>query len=136
MTESIDTSNLVPKGVKFVETIAVAAGVSCDTYRPDGSEDWDAAIVTVYAGHKTPLQRVLRGIRTIETYQAGVGKLEIVRKTGKLAVFHFDASAEPLPIEVEVGELMQWRASPDSPLVFLETCWPPYQDGRYQNLPG
>ncbi len=29
---------------------------------------------------------------------------------------------------------MQWQADPNSPLEAYEICYPPYQDGRYENL--
>ena len=31
---------------------------------------------------------------------------------------------------------MQWEASKNSNLVFYEVCYPPYQDGRFENLAG
>ena len=29
---------------------------------------------------------------------------------------------------------MQWEADKDSDLVAYEICFPPYEDGRYQNI--
>ena len=33
-----------------------------------------------------------------------------------------------------IGEIMQWQADKDSPLVAYEICIPPYEDGRYENI--
>lgn len=37
-------------------------------------------------------------------------------------------------IDVQIGEQMQWAAEPESDLVFAEVCFPPYEDGRYENI--
>lgn len=40
----------------------------------------------------------------------------------------------PLPFEIAVmiNDVMQWQA--DSDLVLYEICFPPYEDGRFQNF--
>ena len=37
-------------------------------------------------------------------------------------------------IDVMIGEVMQWRTTGNVDLIFYEICFPPYADGRYQNL--
>jgi len=57
--------------------------------------------------------------------------------------FEFKAGGEtivyraekPLLIEVSIGEIMQWEADKESDLHVFEVCYPPYEDGRYENLP-
>ena len=44
-------------------------------------------------------------------------------------------SKSPFSIDVKVGDTMQWKADLNSRLVVYEVCYPPYADGRYENLP-
>lgn len=37
-------------------------------------------------------------------------------------------------ITVNIGDVMQWEAAPDSSLVAYEICYPPYEEGRYEEL--
>ena len=121
--------------VTYVETMRVKDGVECDTYSfvSDGSED--LAIVRVTKGFKTPLQRILKGTKTIEGYIRGSGTLTVTSKDRSIKIYSFsqEADANPNPeIEVHIGELMQWSAKTD--LTFYEICEPPYEDGRFENL--
>jgi len=43
-------------------------------------------------------------------------------------------SEEPIVVTVGVGEIMQWKADKESGLAVYEICFPPYEDGRYENL--
>ncbi|MBI3342168.1 hypothetical protein HY024_03530 [Candidatus Curtissbacteria bacterium] len=83
---------------------------------------------------KTPLQRVLNGDKTIEGYIEGKGKLTITKPDGKKIVHVVGESSKPLELNVKVGEIMQWQASPSSTLTAYEVCYPPYKDGRYENI--
>ena len=114
--------------VKFVETIVVKEGVSCDVYEYTDSKEKDLAVVTVQPGASTPLQKVLQGDKTIEGYLSGAGKLVLDKK-------EYLAPGDLGEINVSIGSLMQWTASDVEGLIFYEICHPPYQDGRYENLP-
>jgi hypothetical protein len=37
-------------------------------------------------------------------------------------------------VKVEIGELMQWTADEKTGLMVYEICFPPYQDGRYEEI--
>ena len=114
--------------VSFVETLDVADGVACDVYTFDGDTTKDLGMIRIEPGRKTPLQKVLKGDKTVEGYISGKGKLKITKPNGKQVVY-----TEPFAITVAVGELMQWEADPDSDLSVYEICYPPYEDGRFQN---
>lgn len=118
--------------VEFVETMDVAEGVSCDVYKFVGDDTKDLGIIKIDVGCKTPLQKVLKGDRTIEGYISGEGKL-IVSKDGENKIYEVGDS-EKLSVEVNIGETMQWQAG-DKQLIAYEVCFPPYEDGRYENLP-
>lgn len=45
-----------------------------------------------------------------------------------------DDSQRKLAVDANVGDLMQWQASEDSNLTAYEVCYPPYQDGRFENI--
>ena len=123
-----------PLKVKFVESMAVKAGVNCDVYEFEGDKSRDLGIVTVDKNCKTPLQRILQGEKTVEGYVSGVGTLTITPPMGQKKIYEVGDSQNSFSVSVNVGELMQWQASPDSSLVFYEICYPPYQDGRFENL--
>ncbi len=123
------------QAVSFVETMHVADGVDCDVYSFVGDSTKDLGIIKVTPGHKTPLQRVLQGDRTVEGYISGKGKLTITKPSGKPKDYAVGGeNQEPLSVTVAIGELMQWEADKDSPLTAYEVCFPPYKDGRYENI--
>lgn len=124
-----------PQLVSFVETTKVAAGVECDVYKFDGDETKDLGVIRIEPGGKTPLQRVLKGDRTVEGYVSGKGKL-IITKPDNTQEEHpvNDGTLKPFTVTVAIGETMQWQADKDSPLVAYEICFPPYEDGRFENL--
>lgn len=118
--------------ISFVEKIHVADGVECDVYTFDKDSNKDLGVIRISQGKKTPLQKVLKGDRTIEGYISGKGKLVITKPDGKKDLYV--AGKEPLSVDVKIGELMQWQADKDSNLVAYEICYPSYQDGRYENI--
>lgn len=118
--------------VEFVETMDVKDGVACDVYTFVGDTTKDLGIVTVKRGHKTPLQRVLKGDKTIEGFVSGSGVLTVKSSSDKEKTYQFNDSNNTSYVEVLVGEIMQWSA--DSDLIFYEVCHPPYSDGRFENL--
>lgn len=121
--------------VEFDTTTNVTPGVTCDVYRFTNDTGKDLGIIHIEGGHKTPLQRVLKGDKTIEGYISGKGKLTITKTTGQKEIFEFNnKSVEPFAKTVAIGELMQWEANKDSTLVAYEVCVPPYKDGRYENV--
>ena len=119
--------------VSFVETMIVKEGVECDVYKFVGDESKDLAIVRVKQGSKTPLQKILKGDKTIEGFVDGEGTLTIQKINGDNQSHTFSKS-DSGELEVSVGEIMQWHADGDTDLTFYEICWPPYEDGRFENL--
>lgn len=120
--------------VLFVETVDVTAGVQCDVYTVEGDNNKDLGIIRI-KGTKTPLQRVLKGERTVEGFVSGKGKLTITKADGKEEVYSVDdRSSLGFKIDVGIGELMQWQADEDCDLVAFEICIPPYEEGRYENI--
>jgi hypothetical protein len=86
--------------------------------------------VTVAKGHTTPLQKVLKGEKTVEIFQSGVGTLTITSPDGEQRAYSYPGAKTE--VVVHVGELMRWSATEN--LMFAEVCYPPYQVGRFQNL--
>lgn len=122
------------KEVSFVETIQIKEGVVCDVYSFINDDSKDLGIVTLSKGYKTPLQRVLLGDKTIEGFMGGTGILTIQKEGEDTQNYKFPDTAQPKEIDVKVGELMQWEAGTNENLEFYEICYPPYKDGRYENL--
>lgn len=118
--------------VSFIETMDVADGVTCDVYKFVGDDTKDLGIIKIKSGHKTPLQRVLKGDRTVEGYISGTGKL-VVSNDGIDKPYEVK-DGDTLSVSVNIGETMQWIAGEDNPLTAYEICFPPYEDGRYENL--
>ena len=139
--------------VVFESTGKVAEGVVCDVYRFDGDDTKDLGIVTIDPGAYTPLQRVHEGEATVEGIIEGNGRLMISRVNGdlevhtreKVVIFHPGASitiqtrtntTAPFQVTVHIGDLMQWQNTSGERMIVSEVCTPPYQDGRFENLPG
>jgi len=116
--------------IELVDSSQVTAGVTCEVYKFTNSEKKDLGKVFVKAGHKTPKQKVLQGEKTIESFEKGQGTLTIISSSGAQTEYLFPGDVES--VDVKIGETMQWEAYED--LVFNEICWPPYQDGRFENL--
>jgi hypothetical protein len=120
--------------VSFIETSQVVPGITCDVYEFVGDTEKDLGVVTIQPGFKTPLQQVLKGDKTIEGYISGSGTLSIKRIDGKQEVYQMNESKKSFSIEVMVGDTMQWQADKDSVLIIYEICFPPYMEGRFDNL--
>lgn len=119
------------QAVTYVETQQVKEGVEADLYTFNGDASKDLAIVRVAAGHKTPLQRILKGEKTIEGYLDGQATLMVTHPDNTQSVVIYPGSVE-LETSVAVNDTMQWSA--DTGLTFYEICWPPYEDGRFENI--
>jgi len=132
----IDSFNFEGKDqpVSFVETMHVTDGVDCDIYTFVGDSTKDLGIIRIDPSSKTPLQKVLKGDRTVEGYVSGKGKLTITKADGTQEEHIADGESEKPVVNVEIGETMQWEADREASLVAYEICFPPYEDGRYENL--
>jgi hypothetical protein len=122
--------------VRYVETQRVKKGVECDIYVFTNDTSKDLAIVRVQGGYKTPLQKILKGTETIEGFISGQATLTVTSPNGKPQIHSFDSNADVIKeVVVAVGQTMQWAASGRAELEFYEVCEPPYEDGRFENLP-
>lgn len=121
--------------VAFVETAEVIEGVACDVYKFSGDDTRDLGIIRIDPGYNTPKQRILKGDKTVEGYVSGKGKLVIISADG-IQTEYSVGHGEPAPFSLNVGasETMQWFADPDSDLITYEICYPPYEEGRFENL--
>ena len=129
-------NNLVIDGksfaIQYVETQTVKEGVECDTYIFINDKTKDLAIVRVAKGSKTPFQKILKGTKTIEGYRDGKGILTVTQEDGTIRKFEYPGAPDN-PVSLSVGQTMQWQAIEE--LTFYEICEPPYEDGRFENLP-
>ena len=116
--------------VKFVETLKIAEGVECDVYIFPDDASKDLAIVRIVKGSKSPRQKEIDGVRTLQIYVSGEGKLVVEKPDESRKIYQTPVEKT---VEVKIGEIMQWFAKSD--LVYYEICYPPYKDGRYINLP-
>lgn len=119
--------------ITYIETNRVKEGVLCDVYSFEDDMDKDLAIISIKPESCTPLQRILKGERTLEGYLSGEGKLKITYANGKHKVFHLDESKSGFFVDLKVGDMMQWFAG-GSQLTVFEVCYPPYEDGRFENI--
>ena len=117
--------------VTYIETLNVKDGVVCDVYAYDGDKEKDLGVITVAPNTCTPLMKILRGDRTIDGFISGKGVLTIVRATGE--VIKYTPQNEGEEFEMLVNETVQW-CSEGEELNFYEICYPPYHDGRYENI--
>jgi hypothetical protein len=121
--------------VKFVSTLEVANGVQCNVYEFVDDKNKDLGIIRIKPGGKTPLQKVLKGDKTIEGYISGKGKLTITKPSGKKQIYEVDDKVKKsIMVTVGISELMQWEADIESNLTVFEICYPPFEDGRYENI--
>lgn len=119
---------------QLIETTEVFPGVTCDAYLHPETKERDLGIIYIEADRRTRPQRVLKGNQTIEGYVSGKGELIIKKKSGERLVFKVDPNNEGFAQNVEVGDIMQWRADEQENLVVFEVCYPPYEADRFENL--
>jgi len=117
---------------QLIETIQVFPGVVCDAYLHPETKERDLGVIYIDAGLRTFPQKVLKGEETIEGYISGKGRLIIRKANGERLVFEVGPESDGFSQNIEVGDIMQWQA--DENLVVFEVCYPPYEDGRYENL--
>ncbi|MFZ3074245.1 MAG: hypothetical protein WA093_03920 [Minisyncoccales bacterium] len=117
--------------IVFIKTLKVIDGVECDFYQFDGDFNKDLGIIKIKAGFKTPLQKVISGVKTIEGHINGNGKLIVTQVDGNKKEY---PAGKGLMVDVKIGELMQWQADAESDLTVYEICFPPYDDGRFENI--
>ena len=73
----------VEQKVTFVETdTEISEGVVCDVYVFDGDSEKDLGIIKIQPGCKSPLQKVLKGTRTVEGFVSGRGELTVIKPNG------------------------------------------------------
>ncbi|MCB9813269.1 MAG: hypothetical protein H6772_02570 [Pseudomonadales bacterium] len=117
---------------KFIVSSEVFPGVVCDVYLHPETKERDLGVIYIESGKKTKPQKVLTGQETIEGYISGKGRLIILKPNGEKLVFEVSPETEGFSHTIEVGDIMQWQS--DENLVVFEICYPPYQDGRFENL--
>jgi len=123
------------ESVSFIETLHVTDGVDCDVYAFVNDKEKDLGIIRIRPGYRTPLQKVLKGDRTIEGSISGSGKLTVIKSNGKRVIFKTEKEPKrPIVVNIGIGDVMQWEADKESTLVAFEICFPPYKEGRYENL--
>lgn len=115
--------------VKYIETQQVSDGVICDVYKFIDDNSKDLAIVHVAKGCNSPLQRILKGNKTIEGYISGNGTLAITSNDKSESII-FPNQDQITEIILGVGDIMQWHAIEN--LVFYEICEPPYEFNRFE----
>lgn len=118
--------------VEYISSNVVTDGVWCDVYVFKGNNKKDLGVVTVKPGFTTPRQKVLLGEKTLEVYISGSGNLKVIKPNGACEVHKFPESFLS-EVEVSIGDVMSWQAGVED-LVFAEVCFPPYEDGRFQNV--
>jgi hypothetical protein len=117
--------------ITFIETQQVKEGVEADLYSFNEDNSKDLAIVRVRADYKTPMQRILKGEKTVEGHLDGEGTLAVTHPSGNTTINKYPNS-DKAGVSLGIDDIMQWSASTD--LTFYELCWPPYEDGRFENL--
>ncbi len=120
--------------IRFIETIDVVDGVTCDVYIHPETNDRDLGVIHIDPGSSTPPQKIIKGEETIEGYLSGKGVLAIRHIDGTISEHKVSSGDEGFCYAVDVGDVMQWRADEDAKLTVFEICFPPYEDGRYDNL--
>lgn len=120
--------------VTYVETTDVKDGVTCDVYRFTDTDEKDLGVVHIVKGSASPRQRVLTGEKTIQMFREGAGTLEVTDRNGRTVRYHYPYGTAPKAVEVNVGEVMQWFANGETDLSFYEICYPPYEEGRFEEV--
>jgi hypothetical protein len=119
--------------VNFIESTKVKDGVFCDVYKFKNDDTKDLGIITIKARSTSPRQKIIKGKKTIEGYISGKGKFIIERIDGEKEIFKVN-NGKSFQIDVGIGEIMQWKSTGNSDLVYFEVCFPPYADGRFEDL--
>ena len=122
--------------VKFRKATQVAPGVVCEEFDCVDKPEMDIGIIRIDPGAKTPPQKLLSGTRTVEGFLSGAGALFVTPEGGEFESFSFGMTNRigRKFAELQPGDVVQWVAAPDSELVAIEMCWPPFSEGRFENV--
>lgn len=118
--------------VTYIDSQNIKDGVDCDVYAFKDDINRDLGIVKVKKGCVTPRQKILKGNKTIEGFLEGRGLLTVETGDGNKREYNFPNDSHPQELELHIGDVMQWQALDD--LVFYEVCYPPYANGRFENI--
>lgn len=118
--------------VNFVETQHVKDGVECDVYSFTEDDAKDLGIIFIRQGVKSPKQRILKGDKTVEGFLEGAADLTISRGSSDKTTYAYADNSYGADVTLEIGDTMQWIADEDS--VCYEICYPPYADGRFEDV--
>lgn len=141
LAQVIEANNLLDSGEKltsfrgeailFIETQVVADGVTCDVYSFAKDDTKDLGIMYVSQGSKTPKQRIIKGDRTIEGFLFGDADLTFRHADKTEVIYNYSDLSYGIDTVLSVGDTMRWSANQDS--ILYEICYPPYEDGRFQD---
>ena len=70
-------------------------------------------------------------LKLLKGYINGKGTLVVINKKGETITYSFP-NKNCSSVTLHIGDTMQWFAEDD--LVIFEICYPPYEDGRFENL--
>lgn len=113
--------------ISYVETQQVTNGVTCDVYSFPEDSSKDLGIIYIKKNAQTPMQRIVKGDKTIEGLLVGAARL--ITSEG---VYDLNEASAHDSIALTIGSTMQWTATEDS--VLYEVCYPPFEAGRFENI--
>ena len=138
---SATISELILEGkrlpITFVESQVVKEGVTCDIYTIDDDRTKDLAVIEIQPGFRSPRQKVIKGDLTIQRFFSGAAYLYVDELDGskRTRFFKSQEATQNNDVEVKVGEIMQWSSLGPDPLIYHEICEPPFEKGRFEDLP-
>ena len=91
----------------------------------------DLGIVRIRQGSQTPKQFILKGDKTVECFLWGEAELSVTRDSSDDSMYAYNDGSYGVDMVLGAGDKMQWSAIQDT--VCCEICYPPYEDGRFQD---
>lgn len=132
LTSSQKLTTFRGEKVEFIDTQVVTDGVECDVYTFTENTSKDLGIIRIKESASTPKQLILKGDKTVEGFLAGKADLAFRRTASDEVIYAYTDDSYGNDVALSVGDTMQWSATEDS--VCYEICYPPYEDGRFENL--
>jgi len=121
--------------VKHSSFNKIAPGMVCDGYDftyGDGSRD--LGIVSLEAGHQTPLQKVVGGDRTIAALMDGQATLVVTDEEGVATTYDFSDPEGQSDVTITPGQMMQWTNIGKTVAKISEIYIPPFVPGRFETV--
>jgi dipeptidase E len=108
------------RDIAFITSEHVTEGIDSDVYSFLDNSTQILTITKVKKGSKTPLEKITTGSKIVEGFIKGKGTLTVHLESGTQNTYYFETAGFNKPVDVKIGQSVQWTAPLDADLVYYK----------------